>query len=61
MGIVHGGVAQLGERLLRMQEVKSSILSVSTKKIRSVRVFFFCSFGGAQGASLEIFDIKCAR
>ena len=28
----YGGVAQLGERLNGIQEVKSSILSVSTKK-----------------------------
>ncbi len=28
---LHGGVAQLGERLNGIQEVKSSILSVSTK------------------------------
>ena len=29
--ITHGGVAQLGERLLCTQEVRSSILLISTK------------------------------
>ncbi len=43
----HGDVAQLGERLLRMQEVKSSILSVSTmkQKIRCRPGLFCLPFG----------------
>ena len=33
MWVAYGGVAQLGERLNGIQEVKSSILSVSTKTV----------------------------
>lgn len=42
--IAYGGVAQLGERLLRMQEVKSSILSISTTRKRPGKVFFYAHF-----------------
>ena len=34
----YGGVAQLGERLNGIQEVKSSILSVSTKSLETLSV-----------------------
>ena len=33
----HGGVAQLGERTVRIRKVESSILFVSTKKQKSLR------------------------
>ncbi len=38
---VRGGVAQLGERTVRIRKVKSSILSVSTKKKTVLRLSFF--------------------
>ena len=45
-GAKHGGVAQLGERTVRIRKVESSILFVSTKKtglhIREVLFFSFC-------------------
>ena len=37
----YGGIAQLGERLNGIQEVKSSILSVSTRKKHLQRKCFF--------------------
>ena len=39
--LISGGVAQLGERLNGIQEVKSSILSVSTRKKHLQRKCFF--------------------
>ena len=39
----HGGVAQLGERLNGIQEVKSSILSVSTMKSVIIMIADFFS------------------
>ena len=48
----YGGVAQLGECLTGSQEVKSSILSVSTKKSRSSERDFFihCESNGISSA-----------
>ena len=40
----YGGVAQLGERLNGIQEVKSSILSVSTKKTENSLFLLFSVF-----------------
>ena len=43
----NGGVAQLGERTVRIRKVESSILFVSTKKFRSLceRNFFIQAAG----------------
>ena len=38
---IHGGVAQLGERTVRIRKVESSILFVSTKKDTTFVVSFF--------------------
>lgn len=52
--ICYGGVAQLGERLLRMQEVESSILFVSTRIMTvSERVPFFCALLPAGEAMIQ--------
>ena len=40
----HGGVAQLGERTVRIRKVESSILFVSTKPRRSLDFFRASSF-----------------
>ena len=53
-----GGVAQLGERTVRIRKVESSILFVSTKKNRDtfmVSLFFFVAthrLNSGKGASL---------
>ena len=54
----YGAVAQLGERLLRMQEVKSSILSGSTKSHLNLEMYFtsqgfFCSGMGHAGCGMR--------
>ncbi len=41
----YGGVAQLGERTVRIRKVESSILFVSTRKNTPYRVFFLLSTG----------------
>ena len=58
----YGGVAQLGERLNGIQEVKSSILSVSTKKSRSSERDFFirCESNGISSPSGVYHHTKCA-
>ena len=45
-----GGVAQLGERTVRIRKVESSILFVSTKKHRDTRWVSLCFFVAACGS-----------
>ena len=47
--MANGGVAQLGERTVRIRKVESSILFVSTKKrdtVKTVSLFFNFPFIG---------------
>ena len=48
MNHVYGGVAQLGERTVRIRKVKGSNPSVSTTKVREINYFtdFLLFFGG---------------
>ena len=45
-----GGVAQLGERTVRIRKVESSILFVSTKKHRDAQRASLCFFVAACGS-----------
>ena len=56
-GKVYGGVAQLGERTVRIRKVESSILFVSTKKKDTTEVvsfLFYCpAFRSKRSAGLK--------